>query len=249
MPQAVKIKPGILVALTTSIKGVVEYETLDLGSQCDGSVQVDQWQTKKTVADVAEHKAATEIRSRARSLIGSACYHTAFGFVALEANEKELDANIAAAQKNIEEFNAKATYAKVSLAVLKGRIASTDQEAVRSIREETARLLEIMERAVKIGDVTAIRDAANKARQVGQMLDGAAAEKASEAINGARAIARTIVKEIGERGVTAESVIAEIGYEKVATARMAFLDLDISADATAIEPIETLNAERFADAL
>jgi hypothetical protein len=83
-------------------------------------------------------------------------------------------------------------------------------------------LLADMERGVRNMDVKTIRDAANKATALGNMITPAASERLQNAIDTARRAARQIVR-------AGEQAAQEIDYRAVRAiteSRTAFLDLD-----------------------
>lgn len=74
-----KIRPGFLVMISTSVKGGVKYDKVDLEHKTEGAADVASWQTERRIEDLAEYNAAQTARDRARTLITGACYRTPFG--------------------------------------------------------------------------------------------------------------------------------------------------------------------------
>jgi hypothetical protein len=139
----------------------------------------------------------------------------------------------------VDEFNASATLTRVSVNVIVGRIAADDVEAVRAINSEVRDLLARMDAGVAKLDPDEIRDAANRAKGLGQMLSPEASGRVQVAINAARLAAREIVK-AGEQAaveVTAAAIAA------ITETRTAFLDLDDATEVAA--PTETGRALDF----
>lgn len=220
--QISTLRPGLLVVLNTSIQGNISYTTEDLAHQADGGTDVKVWQTERTIADLDEYHAAVKVRSRVQSILRSACYRTAFGMMAPEANAEKLIGAITEARKVADEFNATASLTRVSVKILTGRVAADDVIATQAIAAEIRDLMSDMQTAIAASDVKAIRDAAAKAKQVGEMLSDEAKGQVAEAVKAARAVATKIVK-VGE---DAKVEIDKATIEKIDAARVAFLDLD-----------------------
>ena len=75
----------------------------------------------------------------------------------------------------VDDFNRTATLSRVSVYAMIGRVAADDVEAVKAINSEVSDLLGQMQEGLKNLDVKSIRDAATKAKQIGQMLSPTAA--------------------------------------------------------------------------
>lgn len=220
------MKPGILVSLKTSLKGSVVYERRDLEDKTEGETETERWETTKVIEDKTEHEKATKARSKARSMIAAHCCPTSFGLLCPLSKEDELNEAIREARRMVEDFNESAVRARVDVYVLKGRIADSDEEATRAIASDVTSLLEEMQAGIKAVDVKAIRDAANKARAMGAMLDEDKQAQVTRAIDVARKAAREIVKRVEKGGEAADVVLEEIATKPIESARFAFLDLD-----------------------
>jgi len=222
------LRPGLLVSLSTSIRGNVRYQKIELENAhlADDGTQRARWETTRTVADPDEHVRATKLRSRVRCLITGACAQSAFGLLCPEDKADQLKAAVAEARQLVAEFNAESSMTYMSVNVLYGRVEQDDVEAVRSITGEVRSLLEEMERGAKLLDVKMIRDACNKARDVGDMLTPEAQARVESAIEVARAAARQIVKSGEEAAFEVDRAV----IEKIDSARVSFLDLDSSAN-------------------
>lgn len=223
------IRPGLLVSLKTTVSGNVSYRKRDIETdhlESDGSRQA-VWETHRTVEMPDELDAATKTRSKCRSLIVAVCAPSAFGLLCPDNRVDAFNAAVAEARQLANVFNATASVTRVSVNVIAGRVASNDLDAVRAINSEVRELLEAMDAGLQRLDVKAVRDAADRARGIASMLSPSASAKAQAAIDAARAAARQIVK-------AGEATAVEIDQATLATireSRLAFLDLDETAEA------------------
>jgi vacuolar-type H+-ATPase subunit H len=96
-----------------------------------------------------------------------------------------------------------------------------------------------MVEGIKNLDVTSVRDAADRARDIGRMLTPDAQARIGDAIEAARAAARKIVK----AGEQAAQEIDQRNVQRITEARTAFLDLDPAAEVAA--PVEEARALDF----
>lgn len=222
-----RIRPGILVSCHSVIRGGIKYDRTDLGNEVrpDGTVK-SKWETERTIINVEEHERAVKCRSKAIGLIRSTCIPTTFGLLCREDDLSILNSAIDDAKKLIAKFNSSSEFSHVAIYVLKGKVASTDDEAVRSISEEVRSLLDTMEEGISKADVKAIRDACSKAQAITAMLGDEQVRKVSRAVQEARDAAREIVRRVEKRGEEASRVLASIQTRAISNARMAFLDLD-----------------------
>jgi hypothetical protein len=222
--QVSTLRPGLFVAMKTSTMGNVKYERRDIVRQhvTKKGTQEAKWETEKTVSDPQEHKAAQEAMTAATLPIRKMCYWTALGWMCLESQRPELDAAIAESRAIVDAFNDKAQLTKIAVNTIVLHIASDDAEAVKSINKEVAELLDRMESGVKNLDVKAIREAAKKAVQIGNMLTDDASDRVQVAIEAARKAARQMTKASEQ----ASMEIDQAAVRRIATARTSFLDLD-----------------------
>jgi len=102
----------------------------------------------------------------------------------------------------------------------------TTAEAVKAINSEVRELIDTMQTGVSNMDVTTIRNAANKAREIGNMLTPEAQVRIQFAIDAARQVAKTIVK----AGEAASLEVDKIAIRKIAEQRTAFLDFSEQAE-------------------
>lgn len=180
--------PGLLVSLKTSITGNVRYFKKDIEDAKlidDGTTQA-VWETTRVVTDAANHEAAVKARTKARTTITKLCIASTFGLLCPEDRVAELEAAIAEARKVADEFNESSTCSTLKVFVLTGRVASNDQEAIRAINSEVQDLIEQMANGIERKDVGSIREAAFKAKALGNMLSIEAASKVQLAIDASR---------------------------------------------------------------
>ena len=242
--QTSTLRPGLLVSVKTSIRGNVSYKTQDIERDHVDPVTGERrasWQTERTVYDPEEHERAVKARSAARSAIQTVCAHSAFGLICPEAQADKLDAAIAKARSICDGFNAGASISVVQFNVLVGRISPDDVEAVKAINSEIRDLMDTMAQGLAAMDVQKVRDAANKAKSVGKILDANAQERVQKAIDVAREAAKAIVK-AGEAGAIE---IDEVSIRRITEARTSFLDLDEVITTEVHTPVPGLVAVDF----
>jgi hypothetical protein len=227
--QVSPLRPGLLVAVRTSIKGNCRYNVTEIEADhlTEEGARRARWETEREITDPAEHERATKARSKARSVLASVCAHSDFGLLcpldkkgAFERAEQDALAIVA-------DFNATAQVSRLVFNVLTGEVMQDDARAIRAINSEMRDLMESMENGLRNLDVEAVREAANKARSVSQMLEPGTQERVEKAIAVARSAARQIVK-------AAEEGAAEIdraAIARIAEARTSFLDLDDNGQA------------------
>lgn len=227
------LRPGLLVSLKTACRGNVKYDKLDIErehSTEEGS-EVAKWETTRTISDPIEFEAARKAQSRATSIIRSCCTMSAFGLLCPERDADLLDRSISDARKVVDEFNATASLTHVSVYIMTGRIAQDDVEAVRAINSEVRQLLDTMATGVSRLDVKLIRDAAGKAKQLGNMLSSDAQARVQIAIESARAAAKKIVA----AGEAAAVEVDQLAMRRITEQRTAFLDLDDAFDTVSVQ--------------
>lgn len=238
------IRPGLLVALKTSVRGGVRYERTTL-EVADNNVQ--RWETTKIVTDPDELKAASKARADAGMMIVRACSRTSFGLMCAEKYEAELDAAMVRAQDIVDLFNQSARYTHITLHVMKGRVAASDEVAARAIASEVTDLIGAMRDGIDKLDPKAVREAAGKARQMLTVLTEENAARVEVAIEAARKAARNIVRRIEKKGEEAEAVLADIDCSQIDSARIAFLDLSQPTYVPAVEPaLPAVDVQRMA---
>jgi hypothetical protein len=220
--MTVKIKPGLLVSLSVRSRGGVSYQKRDLTRTVEETTETKAWETTRVISDTEEHERATKVRGLARSTVAKVCTVSSFGLLCPEADEPALDAAMAEARRIVREFNETAQFTQIGVYVMKGRVASTDAEAAAAIAGEVRDLLTEMERACKAADVEAIREAASRAKGLGDVLEGPSAYAVSEAVKAARAIARTVVKRVEKEGKTAQEALFGISTAPIEIARFMF---------------------------
>jgi hypothetical protein len=242
------LKPGILVALKTTTQGGVHYSRRDIeAGKDDEGQEVSRWETERTIADPAEHDAATKARSSARTRISKVCTQTSFGLLCPQAKEEELDEAMREARAIVDKHNADAKHTRVFVYMLKGRIAESDEEATRAIASEVRGLLDEMEAGIRDVNPARIRDAATRAKEMGAVLDDARADAVKRAVDIARKAAKEIVKRVEKGGEDAQVVLDEIATKPIELARFAFLDVEEPQAPAEGEAIPQVNVQRFAD--
>jgi hypothetical protein len=240
------IKPGLLVALKSSVEGGVSYQRRDLDADKIEGSDVARWETTRVIDDPAEHERAIKARGKALSAIRGVCSPTTFGLLCPVDREAELDAAVKVAREIIDAHNADANCTRVKVYVLKGRIASTDEEAARAISQEVKSLVDSMSAGIDKLDPEAIREAAQKAQQMAAMLGDEQIQAVAGAVEAARKAARTIVKRIQKDGEQASIVMMDLQRGAIERARIAFLDLD-DAPKVEGEALPAVDLQRFAD--
>lgn len=250
------LKPGLLVALKSTVTGGVSYRRIDLdapenaatGTTAGDPALVTRWETTRIVDDPEEHDRASKLRGKALGAIRSICIvSSAFGCLCPVEREAELDAEIQRQRAAIDDFNASARCTRITVNTIKGRIASTDEEAIRSITGEMAYLLANMNRAIDKMDPTAIRAAATEAARMSAMLDESQIQRVSDAVIEARKAARMITKRVEKSGESAASVMLDIQRGAIERARFAFLDTEETPAPVEGETMPQANAQRFAE--
>ena len=220
------LRPGFLVVLKTSVRGNVSYRTLDMEDRTRGGVKVTRWNTERTTVDPVEQEEASKARSKIRTILSAACVKSDFGFLCPEDDEPQLERAIDEVTQIAQDFNRRAKVTRISAYIMTGRVAADDVKAVRAINNEIRELMEDMAEGVRNLEVKAIRDAANKAKSVGNMLTPTAQARVQLAIDAARTAARQIVK----AGEQAAQEIDMRAVRKITEARTAFLDMDEAAE-------------------
>lgn len=231
------VRPGLLVSLNTSLTGNVNYQKtlIESDRKTESGAVVKEWNTTRTIYDPEEHERAVKARGKAAALVRAVCAKSDFGLLCPEADEDKLRAAIKEARRVANEFNATASLSHIGVFVITGKVAPDDVEAVKSINSEIKGLLDAMARGIEKLDVKAIRDAANAARSVGQMLPVETQTRVKMAIEAARAAARQLVK----AGDQAAEVVNTSELRKITEARTAFLDIDQDAIEIAAPTAET----------
>lgn len=222
--QSTTLRPGLLVSLKTAIHGNVTYSKRVIEDEhlTEAGQEQATWETQRVISNPVEHERAKKARSKASALVRGVCAASAFGLLCPENKADDLAAAIGEARKVADEFNATAELSNISVYVITGRVAPDDVEAVKAINSEVRDLLSDMSQGVRDLDVKVIRDAANRARELGSMLSPDSEARVRIAIDSARDAARKIVK----AGETAAREIDMGAVRKITEMRTTFLDLD-----------------------
>jgi NACalpha-BTF3-like transcription factor len=244
--QVSTLRPGLLVALKTSVRGNVMYSKRDIEQDhIDANGQRRAvWETRRVVQDPAEFERATQVRGKARTLVTAVCAASNFGLLCAEADADKLAGAVAEAREVVTRFNQDSRLTHIDIYLIAARVASDDKEAIRAINSEVRDLLNAMEEGIRNLDVEAVRTAANKAKGMGKILSPYASNQVQMAIDAARSVARKMAK-AGE-GVAVE--IDRAVLNSIRSARTEFLDLD-DTDATgsgeAVQPVVVGRAVDF----
>ena len=221
----VTIKPGFLISIKTTCNGGVQYQRMDIDTKGDGNGrEITEWQTTRVIEDKDEHQRSVLVRAKCSNMLRLACISTPFGYICPESKMDSFMEIYEDAQRRALEFNASASYTRITVNMMRGRIATDDDAAIKSMMSEMETLAQTMTSAIARGDVKAIRDAATMAKQMGGMLDETAQEKVTKAVEAARKAARDIVKRVEKKGEKLEQVIGEQNVSPIDQMRVAFLD-------------------------
>jgi len=218
------LRPGLLVSLKTSAHGGVSYQKQEIEPEhvTEEGVQKAKWETTRRIDDPVEHKRATEVRGKVGATIRKVCAQSAFGLLCPESNADLLTDAIKEARALCDEFNSSAKITRVSMNVLTGRIAPDDVEAVKAINSEIKDLMDAMAEGIERLDVKQVREAANRVKQVANVLTPEAQARVTLAVEAAREAAKKIVK----AGEQAAVEIDRAAIRKVRDQRVAFVDMD-----------------------
>src|SRR4029077_7290255 len=134
--QYTTLRPGFMVAVSTSITGNVSYHVIDQGAQETVEGEEATWITNRLTRNKDEQQRATKARSLARSAIQTVCAKSKFCLLCPEANKDRLDPPIANARASAADFNAPSEITTIDVNVLVGKISPDDVEAVKSINTE-----------------------------------------------------------------------------------------------------------------
>ena len=220
------VRPGLLVGLSTRIRGGVSYVRTDQGTEREGAAECRQWETIQTTTDLDEHERAKQARNAGRTAVARVCIQTPFGLVCPVDREADLLRAIDGAGVAVREFNATAQYSRVELFAIVGRIAQNDSEAARAIIGDVQQAVADMRAGLERFDPAKIRDAADRARQIGRMLDDRQGEKVTAAVKAARKAAGEIAKRVSDGAETAAAFQLKADLEPLDALRFAFLDID-----------------------
>lgn len=221
------LRPGLLVALKTSVSGNVKYnkEVIEDDHTLENGAREVRWETTRTIIDPIEYEAARKVRNTAGAHIRRICAVSSFGLLCPEADSDALEQAVKKARAEADAFNQTSSLTRVTVLVMTGRIAPDDVEAIKAINSEIKDLMETMADGLKNLDVKAVRDAAGRAKDIGQMLNTEAQTRVQMAIKQAREAA-TKIKAAGEQGAAEIDLVA---IRKITELRASFLDLDDAA--------------------
>lgn len=239
--QEKTVKEGLLLHLSVKLQGGVEYQRQDEGKRFsrDDSTLREEWRTLKTTANIKEYEKAVDLRAEIRNRITRLCARSPIGDALLvpPENESQVKTAIREAWEACEAFNRKASFTRVSVSALFGRVTADDEFTTRSIAREIRATLLAMSEAVKDANPEGIRENAKKARMAGMMLSEAAKARVGEAIDQAREAARELTRRVGKAGEQASIVVEELKTDKINAAAYSFLDLDGEAKSEKVAPV------------
>jgi hypothetical protein len=252
--SVVKLRPGYLVSLKTRIYGGPKYThaPIDTDAAPTEGATVEKFLTTKITEDPEEYARAVKVRGKAGSLVRSECIPSDFGLLCPTAKKSVLDDAIKEAKATAAYFNDTSKTCHVSVFVITGEVAESDTEAAAAISSELRDLMETMQVGIGEANVQKIRDAADKAKKLGAMLDADTGKKVAAAIAEARDVAKQIVKKLTTNGEDAAEFVQSVKLKALEEARFAFLDLDGEAEAgEKLSPVEArgldLDAEPVAE--
>lgn len=223
------LRPGFMIALTSRMKGGIEYETLhEESDQSTEGVLTEEKTTKKTIFDVEEHEKAVKVRGLVVYQIRRLCVKTPFCLLCPEDKEAELDQGIKIARQLMDDFNAKSVYTKIRFYVLKAKLLANDEQTAMAIAGEMRSLLAEMSGAIEKMNPEAIREAIAKATQLAEMMQEKEQGEARLAIELARTAAREMAKTIKKKGSVAIDVVQDYRVSLLALekAQKVFLDYE-----------------------
>jgi hypothetical protein len=225
MLKSSTLRPGLLVSLSTTIKGGnVRYSkrTIEGARVIEGGAISESWETEKLVRNPDELEAGKVARGKARQAIIRHCSWSTFGLLCPKANREELEKGMTEARAIADEFNDTATDSRLYVGILTGEIVDNDAQAIAMMNEEMRDLMSEMEKGVANLDAKAIRDAASRAVGLGQMLTPEAETRMRVAVDAARKAARTITK----AGESAAQEVDKVAIRRIQESRLAFLDME-----------------------
>jgi hypothetical protein len=228
MSEIRTLRPGLLVALTTSITGGTYYRTTEIEADHtdETGARRARWETERIVTNAEEHAEAVKVRTKVRGTILKVCTATsAFGLLCPESNIEELRQAIRDAREIADEFNLNAEVTRIRVGVLFGRIAQDEVEAQRAMNAEIRSLMDEMEDGLKRLDANAVQKAANEAKQLESMLTDESQARSDVAITAARKARRQIVKLV-KAGEDVGEEVTKAAIAQIEMARASFLDME-----------------------
>lgn len=225
------LRPGILVNLSTSMRGNVRYRKQDIETDhlVDDKTRRARWETERTISDAQEFERASAVRSAAVYTVARLCVPMPFGGYLCPDTDNgsaaALDAAIDAARAMVAEFNAGANITNLGFYVACWKVAADDAQAIRELRAELNNVVADMESGIANLSPDQVRNAAKRAQEIAELLTEQSQAKVSDAVEAARKAARSIAKAI-KAGEVAALEIDKAVLARVANARTAFLDVD-----------------------
>lgn len=218
------LRPGLLVALKTSLTGTMSYSKTitEAPREIEGVGEQAKWETTRVIRDREEHELGRKTQAAVRASVTKICINTAFGLLCPEAERPALDKAVNDARQLAREFNDQARISKLTVYVIAGKVSPDDVEAAKAMNSEVERLIRTMQEGIRNADPEAIREAANEARKIGEMLSADASGRVQVAIETGRRVAR----ELKKAGEEAAVMVDQVAIARLEECRTLFLDLD-----------------------
>jgi hypothetical protein len=240
--MAVKVssmRSGYLVLIDTNTPGnryqittVIKPEHVTSDGETSTLVEVD-----KRYRDKEEQDEADKVRSKARSLIESACIKAEFNWYCAAERLNDLRAREAEANALVEAFNALAKTTQIKLHVHAIKVETNDEAALRDIRAAIRQNLETIMDVLKKPDINEEgREAAKAARAQTRKLSKLLEPGVQAGIEGAMAMSAEVQKAINKVGMAKAAEEAKRTIEALEQQRLAFLDFDSGSQIEAPTP-------------
>jgi len=210
---------------TTTGKAAVKYEreeeTRNETPNADGNDKTEKviTRTTRTITAVDEYKAMDALRARMRNRVKANCVDTIIGWLSPRENRADLRKTIVQVEAEIIEVNAGATFYKVSPGVVVASIETDADVAAATVTETLRDAMDGLREAFARGDIEGMRAIAAGLKGFDALVNDEAADKVREAIDEARKIARTVVRETEKKGRALEEVLAELSTDAIDAAR------------------------------
>jgi hypothetical protein len=252
--KKLKLPPSIVVCGSVEVLGKVRYRRLDQKSKVlgeEGQIRTKEVvkTSKKVITNVDEYDKCQKLASELRYAVRKLAQATILGPVCPPDKEPELDAAIQDARTRAREFNESAVSHMIRVAYVKATISSDDEAAAREFTYDFQQYLGDMKVALESLNVKNIRNVASQMqstlRGLSAMIPDTERSILQEAINNAREQAKMIVEEVGAKGRTIASVKEELNTSAVDSARMTFLEYEVSPELQNLTIEDTADTERF----
>lgn len=220
------LKPSVLIGLAIRRTGAVRYERVEGNLEKEGEREVKTWTTTRRTDALSELKESESLASECRRLVRSVAYPMAVGLVCPKDREKDLDTVIAHIKAKIAEANVNWTQARLSSAIVKAEIATDDQEAAKALTMEMSTMLGDLLTSLEECDVKKIRATVASMKGLDSLLPEIQSETLKKALQTARKVASTVVREVEKKGRDIESVKLELDLSPLDVARTMFVEVE-----------------------